>query len=336
MLEKHATLTVEDREYQLPFVEGSEGDKAVDIRTLLKDTGYITLDSGYMNTGSCKSAITFVDGQKGILNYRGYAIQDLAEHCSFVEVVYLLLIGELPTQEQLNNFRELLAQHALIHEDMIHFFDHFPPNASPMSILSTMVNTLCNFYPELTADSDDALLSVAARLISKVRTIAAFSYKKSVGHPLVYPRYDLSYCGNFLNMMFDKPVKDNLFNLLGHEQGIPYGGGCAGYGCGAGFNFVSLLPDGEVHACRKLPSLIGNMYQQHLGEIYHGLLAGQYRQGSAACQGCEIRPVCGGCLAVAYGYGRDIFRDVDPYCWKEDRDKKCILKSEQGVEGNAS
>ncbi len=207
MLEKHATLTVEDREYQLPFVEGSEGDKAVDIRTLLKDTGYITLDSGYMNTGSCKSAITFVDGQKGILNYRGYAIQDLAEHCSFVEVVYLLLIGELPTQEQLNNFRELLAQHALIHEDMIHFFDHFPPNASPMSILSTMVNTLCNFYPELTADSDDALLSVAARLISKVRTIAAFSYKKSVGHPLVYPRYDLSYCGNFLNMMFDKPVK---------------------------------------------------------------------------------------------------------------------------------
>ena len=207
MLEKHATLTIEDREYQLPFVEGSEGDKAVDIRTLLKDTGYITLDSGYMNTGSCKSAITFVDGQKGILNYRGYAIQDLAEHCSFVEVAYLLLIGELPTQEQLNNFRELLSQHALIHEDMIHFFDHFPPNASPMSILSTMVNTLCNFYPELTADSHDALLSVAARLISKVRTIAAFSYKKSVGHPLVYPRHDLSYCGNFLNMMFDKPVK---------------------------------------------------------------------------------------------------------------------------------
>ncbi|MBU0664729.1 MAG: selenobiotic family peptide radical SAM maturase [Proteobacteria bacterium] len=111
-------------------------------------------------------------------------------------------------------------------------------------------------------------------------------------------------------------VKDNLFNLLRHEQAIPYRGGCAGYGCGAGFNFVSLLPDGEVHACRKLPSLIGNMYQQPLGEIYHGSLAEQYRQGSAACQDCEIRPVCGGCLAVAYGYGRNIFRDVDPYCWK--------------------
>lgn len=207
MLENNAILTIEDQTYQLPIVEGTEGDKAVDIRTLLKETGYITLDSGYMNTGSCKSSITFVDGKKGILNYRGYAINELAEHCTFVEVVYLLLIGELPTQEQLKNFRELIGQHALIHEDMIHFFDHFPPNASPMSILSTMVNTLCNFYPELTADSDDALLSVAARLISKVRTIAAFSYKKSVGHPLVYPRYDLSYCGNFLNMMFDKPVK---------------------------------------------------------------------------------------------------------------------------------
>lgn len=117
-------------------------------------------------------------------------------------------------------------------------------------------------------------------------------------------------------------VKDNLFNLLRHEQAIPYRGGCAGYGCGAGFNFVSLLPDGEVHACRKLPSLIGNMYQQPLGEIYHGLVAEQYRQGSAACQDCEIRPVCGGCLAVAYGYGRDIFRDVDPYCWKVTERKK--------------
>lgn len=207
MSEKQASLTIEDQTYQLPLIEGSEGDKALDIRTLLRDTGYITLDSGYMNTGSCKSAITFLDGKKGILNYRGYAINELAERCSFVEVVYLLLIGELPTREQLDNFRELMSQHALIHEDMIHFFDHFPPNASPMSILSTMVNTLCNFYPEMVADSDEALLSVAARLISKIRTIAAFSYKKSVGHPLVYPRSDLSYCGNFLNMMFDKPVK---------------------------------------------------------------------------------------------------------------------------------
>ncbi len=208
MSEKHATLTIEGNSYKLPIITGTEGDKAVDIRALLKDSGYITLDSGYMNTGSCSSEITFLDGNKGILNYRGYAIDELAEQCSFIEVAYLLLLGELPTREQLNSFRELMSRYALIHEDMIHFFDHFPSKASPMSILSTMVNSLGNYYPEMSADSsDEAVLSVAARLLSKIRTLAAFSYKKSVGHPLVYPRYDLSYCGNFLNMMFDKPVK---------------------------------------------------------------------------------------------------------------------------------
>jgi citrate synthase len=207
MSEKHATLTIEGKSFTLPIVEGSEGDKALDIRSLRKDTGYITLDSGYMNTGSCSSNITFLDGELGILNYRGYGIEELAENCSFVEVAYLLLIGELPTREQLDHFRSLMSRFALIHEDLIHFFDHFPPNASPMSILSTMVNTLNNYYPEMTGDSDEELLIIAARLLSKIRTIAAFSYKKSMGHPLIYPRYDLSYCGNFLNMMFDKPVK---------------------------------------------------------------------------------------------------------------------------------
>jgi citrate synthase len=207
MSEKHATLTIEGKNYQFPIVEGSEGDKAIDIRKLRNTTGYITLDSGYMNTGSCSSEITFLDGEKGILNYRGYEIETLAENCSFVEVSYLLLMGELPTQVQLNSFRALLSRFALIHEDMIHFFDHFPPNAPPMAILSTMVNTLHNFYPEMKDDSNEKLPEIAARLLSKIRTIAAFSYKKSNGYPLVYPRYDLSYCGNFLNMMFDKPVK---------------------------------------------------------------------------------------------------------------------------------
>jgi len=207
MSEKHATLTIDGKSYEFPIVLGTEGDKAIDIRKLRSTTGYITLDSGYMNTGSCNSQITFLDGEKGILNYRGYEIETLAENCSFVEVPYLLLIGELPTQKQLNDFRELLSRYALIHEDMIHFFDHFPPNAPPMAILSNMVNTLQNYYPEMTSESGEELPEIAARILSKIRTIAAFSYKKSVGHPLVYPRYDLSYCGNFLNMMFDKPVK---------------------------------------------------------------------------------------------------------------------------------
>ncbi|MEN8190619.1 MAG: citrate synthase [Thermodesulfobacteriota bacterium] len=208
MSKKSATLSIDENTYQLPIVEGTEGDKAVDIRSLLKESGYITLDSGYMNTGSCSSSITYLDGTEGILNYRGYPIDILAERCSFVEVSYLLLHGELPNRDELNSFRGLIGRYALIHEDMIHFFDHFPPNASPMSILSTMVNSLCNYYPEMTAypDRHEAYIATSARLISKIRTIAAFSYKKSVGHPLVYPRADLSYCGNFLNMMFDRPV----------------------------------------------------------------------------------------------------------------------------------
>ena len=202
-----ATLTLEGKSYELPIIEGSEGEKAIDIRELRARTGYITLDSGYMNTGSCSSEITFLEGSKGILNYRGYAIEELAENCSFVEVAYLLLHNSLPTADELSHFKTLLSQFALIHDDMIHFFDHFPPNASPMAILSSMVNSLSNFYPEMTENPLEDIDKMAARLISKVRTIAAFTYKKSIGHPLVYPRHDLSYCANFLNMMFDSPVK---------------------------------------------------------------------------------------------------------------------------------
>ncbi len=209
MSKSSAKLTVDNKTFELPIVQGSAGVKAIDIRKLLKETGYITLDYGYMNTGSCTSAITYLDGKEGLLTYRGYAIEDLAENCSFVEVAYLLLHDDLPNEKELLDFRELMATYALIHEDMIHFFDHFPPNAPPMSILSTMVNSLHNFYPEMTThpDATESFDNVTARLLSKVRTIAAFSYKKSKGHPLIYPRYDLNYCENFLNMMFDKPTK---------------------------------------------------------------------------------------------------------------------------------
>ncbi len=202
----NATLTVDGKSYTLPIVSGTEGDKAIDISRLLQETGYITLDTGYKNTGACTSAITYLDGKEGILRYRGYAIEELADKCLFIEVAYLLIHGHLPNRTEFDNFKYLLRRFALLHEDMIHFFDHFPPNAPPMSILSVMVNSLCNYYPEM---GDDPLMNIdmtAARLISKIRTIAAFSYKKSMGHPLVYPRADLNYCGNFLNMMFDKPV----------------------------------------------------------------------------------------------------------------------------------
>jgi len=209
---KKAELIIEGKKYSLPVIEGTEGEKAIDIRNLRQDTGYITLDKGYMNTGSCASEITYLDGSKGILSYRGYSIEDLAENCSFVEVAYLLLHGHLPSAEEYQHFSYLLGRFALIHEDMIHFFDHFPPNAAPMAILSSMVNSLSNFYPEMTENPLEDIDIMATRLISKVRTIAAFTYKKSMGWPLVYPRHDLSYCANFLNMMFDSPVKPYVIN----------------------------------------------------------------------------------------------------------------------------
>ncbi len=207
MSQKKAQLTIDGKVYELPIVESTTGERALDIRSLMRDTGYITLDSGFMNTGSCESQITYLDGDKGILRYRGYDIADLAENCVFIEVAYLLLTGELPTKAELDKFKYDMTRYALIHEDMIHFFDHFPPNASPMSILSTMVGTLHDFYPEMDLEEDPygGITTTTARLLSKIRTIAAFSYKKNIGHPLVYPRPDLSYCANFLNMMFDRP-----------------------------------------------------------------------------------------------------------------------------------
>ncbi len=207
ILKTHAQLTIDGQTHYLPILKGSEGDQAIDITKLQKETGYVVYDLGSKNSATCSSSITYLDGQKGVLRYRGYDIEDLAEKCLFIEVAYLLLHNKLPNREELEGFRTLLEEYALLHEDMLHFFDHFPPNASPMAILSVMVNTLHNYYPEMGGDPLENINKTASRLISKVRTIAAFSYKKSIGHPLVYPRNDLSYCGNFLNMMFDTSVR---------------------------------------------------------------------------------------------------------------------------------
>ncbi|NLZ16865.1 MAG: citrate synthase [Desulfobulbaceae bacterium] len=202
-----AELLLDGARYSLPILIGSEGERTIDIRQLLDTTGYTVLDNGFKNSASCTSRITYLDGNKGILRYRGYAIEDLAENCTFVEVAYLLLHDELPNQKELDDFRTLLADFALLHEDMIHFFDHFPASAAPMSILSVMVNSLVNFYPEMSNNPCENIDIIACRLISKIRAIAAFSYKMSIGEPLIYPRHDLTYVGNFLNMMFDRPVR---------------------------------------------------------------------------------------------------------------------------------
>jgi len=192
----------------LPVIHGSEGDKAIDITNLRKEIGLTTFDPGFGNTGSCMSSITFMDGDKGILRYRGIPIEQLAEHSSFVETAYLLINNELPKRDELERFSSMLNDHSLVHEDMRSFFENFPRRAHPMGILSSMVNSLMAFYPEIPEKTEDEQINITfARLLSKVRSLAAMSYKISRGHKVVYPSNRLSYCANFLNMMFDSPVR---------------------------------------------------------------------------------------------------------------------------------
>ena len=195
-----------DKEYQLPIIMGTEGEKAIDITKLRAQSGLITLDTGYGNTGSCTSDITFMDGEKGILRYRGIPVEQLAEQSTFKETAYLLIHGKLPNQKELTDFSVLLNDNSLVHEDMRAFYENYPRSSHPMGILSSMVNALRSFYPELQNLEEEINMTVT-RLLSKVRTLAAMSYKISRGHKVVYPRPDLAYCANFLNMMFDSPVR---------------------------------------------------------------------------------------------------------------------------------
>ncbi|MGA1194033.1 MAG: citrate synthase [Kiritimatiellia bacterium] len=202
-----AQLTYEGKTLDMDIWEGTLGERAIDIRKLRASTGLITYDPGFVNTGSCESSITFVDGDKGILRYRGYEIEDLANNCTFVEVSYLLIHGKLPDREELQKFSKLLNQHSMIHEDMLIFFRNYPERAHPMAIASAMGVSLSSFYPEL-EDIEEAKNMAATRILSKLRTMATASYKKFVGEPFVYPSSKLTYCENLLNMMFASPVAD--------------------------------------------------------------------------------------------------------------------------------
>jgi citrate synthase len=228
-----ARIILDGKEYDLPVFEGSEGEKAIDISKLRAQTGYITLDSGFKNTGSTKSAITFLDGEKGILRYRGYPIEQLAEKASFLEVAYLLIYSELPNEEQLSWFTNSITMHTLVHEDMRRFFEAFPTGAHPMGILSSMIASLSTFYPESQNPNRPFkdIERTIHRLIAKLPTLAAQAYKNSLGHPLNYPRNKFSYTENFLHMMFSlptdeyevDPVVDDALNKLlilhaDHEQ----------------------------------------------------------------------------------------------------------------------
>ncbi len=198
-----AKVILDGKEYELPVVVGSEGEIGIDITSLRADSNSITLDPGFANTGSCQSAITFIDGEQGILRYRGYPIEQLADKSSFIETSYLLIYGKLPTEDELENFRHELTYHSMLHEDMKKFFEGYPPNAHPMAVLSSMVASLSSYYPVVDEEREQNII----RLMAKVKTITAYAYKKSVGQPFVYPLNNLTFCENFLRMMFSVPAE---------------------------------------------------------------------------------------------------------------------------------
>ena len=226
---KEARLILDGQELEFPVLEGTEREVGIDFTTLRPKTGAVALDPGYGNTGSCTSKITFIDGEKGILRYRGYPIEEIAQSASFEEVCFLLLNGWLPSRDELQDFQDNLTHHSMIHEAMKDFFQDFPPSAHPMMVLSTMIASMSAYYPQARTEAEFDLNVI--RLLAKAKTIAAFSYKKSIGQPFIYPRNDLSYTENFLHMMFAVPaepytapkVLDHVLNLLlilhaDHEQ----------------------------------------------------------------------------------------------------------------------
>ncbi|MEP7082398.1 MAG: citrate synthase [Chloroflexota bacterium] len=208
-----AELRWKDGSTELPVVSGTDGDAGVDISRLRADTGLITLDVGYGNTGACTSAITFLDGEAGVLRYRGYPIEQLAERSTFLEVAYLLIWGDLPTREQLDRFVTEVTHHTLIREEMRHFFDSFPQQAHPMAVLAAGTVGMSTFYPDAHSIFDPAAVEITInRLIAKLPTLAAWSFKKAIGQPYVYPRNDLGYAANLLNMMFAVPSESYEVN----------------------------------------------------------------------------------------------------------------------------
>jgi Citrate synthase len=234
-MSESASITIDGKVHNYPVITGTEGEKCIDIRKLRNDSGYISYDDGYANTGSCMSGISFIDGEKGILRYRGYNIEELAERSDFIEAAYLLIYGELPNREQLASFRNLILGNAAIHQSMFHSFAGFPASAHPMAILSATLNSLGCYYPHMATNNreqDLEHLDVAATiLISKVRSLAAMAYRMKLGRPFIYPKGQISYCSNVLHMMFSEPYADytassrvdralNLFLLLhaDHEQ----------------------------------------------------------------------------------------------------------------------
>jgi len=259
MTEKAKIILPDGQSFDFPVLTGSEHEKGIDISSLRQQTGYITLDPGFVNTGSCESSITFLDGEKGVLRYRGYPIEELAEKSSFIEVAYLLINGELPKKDQLENFTNRINLHSMIHEDMRHFFEGFSQNSHPMVILSAMISSLSAYYAEASGKASIENLEInSARLIAKISTIAAFSYKKSVGQPFVYPRDELPYCAKFLNMMFSVPAESYELDPV-IEQSLEL--------------LLILHADHEQNCSASTVRVVGSSMANVYGSVASGILA---------------------------------------------------------------
>jgi citrate synthase len=310
-----AELRLGDKTTELPIIEGTEGERAIDIAKLRGETGYITYDPGYGNTGSCRSSITFIDGEKGILRYRGIPIEELAEQSTFLEVAYLLVNGHLPTQQEYDGFASSITHHTMIHEDFKRFFGAMPKDAHPMAACSAAIGALATFYPDSLDPRDARHIEISVhRLIAKIITIASYAYKHSIGQPFLYPRNDLSYVGNFLYMMFGTPceeyqvdpVVEKALDLLlilhaDHEQN-----------CSA--STVRIVGSSMVNRFAAISAGVSALWGPSHGganqEVIH-MLAAIRDQGMTAGEFVE-RAKRGEPGARLMGFGHRIYKNFDP------------------------
>lgn len=310
-----AELRIGDQSIELPIIEGTEGERALDIRKLRSETGLITLDPGYANTGSCQSKITFIDGEHGILRYRGIPIEEIAERSTFLEVSYLLIYGDLPSSDQFQNFLESITRHTMIHEDFKRFFGALPKDAHPMAACSAAIGALSTFYPDSLDPRDPRQVEISVhRLIAKMITMAAYAYKHSIGQPFMYPQNDRSYVGNFLYMLFGTPcekyeidpVIERAIDLLlilhaDHEQN-----------CST--STVRLVGSSMVNMFSAISAGINALWGPLHGGANQGvieMLASIRDEGMTARQFVE-RAKRGDPTARLMGFGHPVYRNFDP------------------------
>ena len=312
---RSAELHLDGRSIELPIIEGSEGERALDIGKLRSETGYITLDPGYANTGSCQSAITFIDGEKGILRYRGYPIEELAEHSNFLEVAYLLIEGRLPNPQEFDNFSGSITLHTMLHEDFRRFFGFLPKDTHPMAACSAAVGALSAFYSDsLDAHNPRHMEISVHRLLAKMPTMAAYAYKHSIGQPFLYPRNDLGYSANFLHMMFGTPceryevdpVIEKAIDLLlilhaDHEQN-----------CST--STVRLVGSSMVNLFASISAGIGALWGPSHGGANQKVIEmlGEIRDEGITAREFVERAKRGEDTARLMGFGHRVYKNFDP------------------------